>query len=128
MRDRLGRRVGGGRVLRREGRCENRGREEKTDGNRLYAGTLAPGVYSLTLRATGTNSSGQPVTRLLPFNVAIATASTTNEYVDILGWAVFRITSMDSNAVYGYAISGVYTDINDPALRRCQVARMAPWN
>ena len=94
----------------------------------VNAGTLAPGVYSLTLRATGTNSNGQPVTRLLPFNVAIATASTTNEYVDILGWAVFRITSLDSNAVYGYAISGVYTDMNDPALRRGQVARLAPWN
>ena len=94
----------------------------------INAGTLAPGVYSLTLRATGTNSSGQPVTRLLPFSVAIATASTTNDYVDILGWAVFRITSMDSNAVYGYAISGVYTDMNDPALRRGQVARLVPWN
>jgi hypothetical protein len=94
----------------------------------IDAGTLGPGVYSLTLRATGTNSSGQPVTRLLPFNVAIATASTTNEYVDILGWAVFRITSMDSNAVYGYAISGVYTDMNDPALRRGQVARLVPWD
>jgi hypothetical protein len=94
----------------------------------INAGTLAPGVYSLTLRVTGTNSNGQPVTRLLPFNVAIATASTTNEYVDILGWAVFRITSMDSNAVYGYAISGVYTDMNDPALRRGQVARLVPWS
>ncbi len=35
---------------------------------------------------------------------------------------------MDSNAVYGYAISGVYADMNDPALRRGQVARLVPWN
>ncbi|HEX7345526.1 MAG TPA: pilus assembly protein TadG-related protein [Candidatus Limnocylindrales bacterium] len=94
----------------------------------VNGGTLGPGVYQLTLRATGTNSAGQPVTRMLPFNIAIATASTSNEYVDILGFTTFRITSMDSNAVYGYAISGVYSDMNDPALRRGQVARLVPWN
>ena len=94
----------------------------------INGGTLGPGVYSLTLRVTGTNSGGQKVTRLVPISVAIATASTSNEYVDILGFATFRITSLDSNAVYGYAISGVYADMNDPALRRGQVARLAPWN
>jgi hypothetical protein len=94
----------------------------------INGGTLGPGVYSLTLRVTGTNSGGQPVTRVLPISVAIATASTTNEYVDILGFTTFRITSLDSNSVYGYAISGVYADMNDPALRRGQVARLVPWN
>ena len=94
----------------------------------VNGGTLGPGVYQLSLRVTGTNSAGQPVTRMMPFNVAIATASTSNEYVDILGFTTFRITSMDSNAVYGYAISGVYSDMNDPALRRGQVARLVPWN
>ena len=94
----------------------------------VNGGTLGPGVYSLTLRVTGTNGAGQPVTRLVPVTVAIATASTTNDYVDILGFTTFRITSMDSNAVYGYAISGVYTDMNDPALRRGQVARLVPWS
>ncbi|HET9755065.1 MAG TPA: pilus assembly protein TadG-related protein [Candidatus Limnocylindrales bacterium] len=94
----------------------------------VNGGTLGPGVYSLTLRVTGTNSAGQPVTRMVPITVAIATASTTNEYVDILGFTTFRITSLDSNAVYGYAISGVYADMNDPALRRGQVARLVPWN
>ena len=94
----------------------------------VNGGTLGPGVYQLSLRVTGTNSAGQPVTRMMPFNVAIATASTSNEYVDILGFTTFRITSIDSNAVYGYAISGVYSDMNDPALRRGQVARLVPWN
>jgi hypothetical protein len=94
----------------------------------VNGGSLGPGVYSLTLRVTGTNGSGQPVTRLVPITVAIATASTTNDYVDILGFTTFRITSMDSNAVYGYAISGVYADMNDPALRRGQVARLVPWD
>jgi Putative Flp pilus-assembly TadE/G-like len=94
----------------------------------VNGGTLGPGVYSLSLRVTGTNSAGQPVTRMVPITVAIATASTSNEYVDILGFTTFRITSVDSNAVYGYAISGVYADMNDPALRRGQVARLVPWN
>ena len=51
-----------------------------------------------------------------------------SEYVDIMGFAVFRITSIDSNSVYGYAISGVYADMNDSSLRRGQVARLVPWN
>jgi len=100
----------------------------------VNGGTLAPGVYSLTLRVTGTNSAGQVVTRQLPISVAIATASTTNEYVDILGFTTFRITcvptapSCPANSIFGYAISGVYADMNDPALRRGQVARLVPWN
>jgi Flp pilus assembly protein TadG len=97
-------------------------------------GTLAPDVYLLTLRVTGTNSAGQPVTRLVPITLTVATASTTTEYVDILGFATFRITctpntsGCPANAVLGYAISGTYADMNDPALRRGQVARLVPWN
>lgn len=94
----------------------------------VNGGTLGPGEYPLTIRATGTNSAGQTVTRLVPFVFDIATAGTTTEYVDIQGFAVFRITSADSNAIYGYAISDVYADTNDPALRRGQVARLVPWN
>jgi hypothetical protein len=94
----------------------------------VNGGSLGPGVYQLTLRVTGTNSGGQPVTRMVPITVAIATASTSNEYVDILGFTTFRISSADSNAIYGYAISGVYSDMNDPALRRGQVARLVPWS
>ena len=94
----------------------------------INSGTLSPGNYSLTMRVTGTNSTGQPVTRLVPITLSIATASTSNQYVDVLGFATFRITSMDANTVYGYAISGAYADMNDPALRRGQVARLVPWN
>jgi hypothetical protein len=94
----------------------------------VNGGTLGPGVYSLTLRVTGLNSQSQPVTRLVPITLTIATAATSNQYVDILGFATFRITSADSNVINGYAISGVYADMNDPALRRGQVARLVPWN
>ena len=37
------------------------------------------------------------------------------------------ITAVNSNSIDGYAISGVYADMNDPALRRGQIARLAPW-
>ena len=94
----------------------------------VNGGTLGPGEYPLTIRATGTNSAGQVVTRLIPFVYDIATAGTSSEYVDIMGFTVFRITSADSNSIYGYAISGSYADMNDPALRRGQVARLVPWN
>ncbi len=94
----------------------------------VNGGTLGPGEYPLTIRATGTNSAGQTVTRLVPFTYDIATAGTATEYVDIQGFAVFRITSADSNAINGYAISGVYSDMNAPELRRGQVARLVPWN
>lgn len=94
----------------------------------VNGGTLGPGEYPLTIRATGTNAAGEKVTRLVPFVFDVATAGTASEYVDIQGFAVFRVTSTDSNAIYGYAISGVYADMNDPALRRGQVARLVPWN
>lgn len=94
----------------------------------INGGSLGPGEYPLTIRATGTNSAGQPVTHLIPVMLDIATASTSSQYVDILGFAIFRITGVNSNSIDGYAISGVYLDQNDPALRRGQVARLVPWN
>jgi hypothetical protein len=57
-----------------------------------------------------------------------ATAGPSSEYVDSMGFAVLPITSIDSNSVYGDAISGVCADINDSSLRRGQVARLVPWN
>lgn len=93
----------------------------------VNGGTLGPGEYPLTVRATGTNQAGQVVTRQIPFVFDIATAGTSSEYVDIMGFAVFRITAVNSNSVDGYAISGVYADMRDPALLRGQVARLVPW-
>jgi hypothetical protein len=94
----------------------------------IDGGTLGPKVYPLTIRATGLNQSGDVVTHLVPINLSIATALSSTEYVDIQGFAVFRISSINSNNVMAYAITGVYKDMNDPALRRGQVARLVPWN
>jgi hypothetical protein len=94
----------------------------------VNAGTLAPGVYELTLAVTGNNGDGQKVTRLYPFTVAVATSSTQDEYIDIEGFAVFRITKITANEMEGYAISDVYASQNDPALRRGQTVRLIAWN
>lgn len=94
----------------------------------INGGSLGPGEYPLTIRATGTNSDGKTVTHQVPILLDIATAGTSNEYVDIQGFAVFRITAITSNDVDAYAISGVYADMNDPALSRGQTARLVPWS
>jgi Flp pilus assembly protein TadG len=94
----------------------------------INAGSLGPGEYPLTVRATGTNSAGQPVTHLYPITLDVATAGTSSNYVDIQGFTVFRITSIDSNDVFGYAITPVIPDMNDPRLSHGQVAKLVPWN
>ncbi len=91
------------------------------------AGSLDPGEYHLTLRATGTNLDGQKVTHLYPITLDVATASTSSDYVDIMGFAAFRITDVNANDVMGYAISPAYADMNDANLRRVLVPKLAPW-
>ncbi len=110
----------------------NRG-DTRTVTVSVNGGTLGPGEYPLTIRATGTNQAGQTVTRLIPFIFDIATGGTSNEYVDITGFAIFRITctpddpGCPANSVEGYAISGAYSDMNHPDLRRGQSVRLVPW-
>jgi uncharacterized membrane protein len=94
----------------------------------INTGTTAPGDYPIHLRATGTNSAGQQVTRLLELGLQVETSPPSVNYVDILGFAVFRVSSIGTNTVWGYAITGMATDPNDPQLLRGQVARLVPWN
>ena len=96
----------------------------------INTGTMAAGMYQFVIRATGTNSSGQPVTHLLPITVYVATSSAggNQEYVDIVGFAVMRVAGITSNSVTAYAISPVIADPTDSRLRRGQVARLSPWN
>ena len=98
----------------------------------INTGTMAPGIYTFTLRATGMNadSTSRKVTHLMQVtvNVGGSGSSGNQEYVDISGFAVMRIASMDSNTISAYAITSVYSDMNDAQLRRGQVARLVPWN
>jgi hypothetical protein len=97
----------------------------------INTGTMAPGRHRFVVRATGMNgdSTPRPVTHLLQLWIDVATGGSGNqEYVDIVGFAVMRITSLDSNTVSAYAITPVIADSNDSRLRRGQVARLVPWN
>jgi hypothetical protein len=98
----------------------------------INAGTAAPGQYDLVIRATGMNgdSPGRQVTHLLPIRLDVATASAggNQQYVDLSGFAVMRVVQGDSNTIQAYAITPVVADLNDPQLRRGQVARLVPWN
>jgi hypothetical protein len=95
----------------------------------INTGTMAPGRHRIVVRATGVNGDGHKVTHLLPLAVDVATGGGTNDdYVDIVGFAVMRIAEMDANTISAYAITPVIHDMNDPQLRRGQVARLVPWN
>ncbi|HET7676247.1 MAG TPA: pilus assembly protein TadG-related protein [Candidatus Limnocylindrales bacterium] len=97
----------------------------------INTGTMAPGAYRFIVRATGTNADSTPskVTHLLPLtvNVAPSGASGSDQYIDIVGFAVMRIATVDPNFVEAYAITPVVADMNDPSLRRGQTVRLLPW-
>jgi hypothetical protein len=88
---------------------------------------LGSGCYTFNVRGTGTNGAGQPVTHIWPVQVLVATAAGGGSYVDIIGFAAFEVTDVDANGFSGRAISSVYADSSDPALRRVQSARLMPW-
>jgi hypothetical protein len=95
----------------------------------INSGGIAPGNYVLVIRSSGTNRDGQPVTHLTPLTFHVATGSTSLNYVDIMGWAVFRIVGMQSpNFVSGYAITPLVQDPTDSRLRHGQVPKLVPWN
>ena len=88
---------------------------------------LAQGCYMFTLRARGTNGDGQPVTHLQLVRFTVATTTSSGQYVDIIGFTVFQIDTVTSNDILGHAVTGVYADPNNAALRRAQRARLVPW-
>ncbi len=88
---------------------------------------LNAGCYRFNVRATGTNGDNQPVTHLQPITFSVATSSSSGSYVDIIGFAVFKITWLDSNTIRGEAVTRAYADPNAQELRRAQQPRLVPW-
>lgn len=88
---------------------------------------LAPGCYRFNVRASGTNGDGQPVVHLLPVTFTVETEAAGGSYAEIIGFAVFEVTGIDANSIFGRAVTGVYADQNNQALRRAMHARLAPW-
>jgi hypothetical protein len=58
----------------------------------------------------------------------VAAAQGPSEYVDVIGFAVFEITDINSNSFSGRAITGIYANPDDLALRTAQRPRLIPWN
>jgi len=94
----------------------------------IQAGSLASGCYTFSLRAQGVNADGKPVVRIEHVQFTVAATTGPSEYVDVIGFAVFEITDIRSNAFSGRAITGIYADPNDLALRAAQRPRLIPWN
>lgn len=89
---------------------------------------LAAGCYLFAVRAQGINHDGQPVVRIVPVRFVVAATSGPNEYVDIIGFAVFEITEANNNEIWGQAITGIYADPTAEGLRTAQQPRLVPWN
>ncbi|MDQ4036576.1 MAG: Tad domain-containing protein [Chloroflexota bacterium] len=89
---------------------------------------LASGCYMFTVRARATNSVNQPVTRLATVTMYVASEPIEGEYVEIIGFAMFKVTYLDANTISGRAISPICADPNCAALRRVQRARLIPWS
>ncbi|HEX2765435.1 MAG TPA: pilus assembly protein TadG-related protein [Candidatus Limnocylindria bacterium] len=89
---------------------------------------LSQGCYMFTVRAHGTNGDGQPVTHLQRVRFTVATTTSSGQYVDIIGFAVFQVDTISSNSITGHAVSGISADPGDQNLRRAQRARLVPWS
>ncbi len=86
-------------------------------------------VYKGWVRMTGLDDvTNKRVTHLLEVTLEIGVVSGgATQYVDVLGYAVFQVTAINSNDVSGRAISGVYADPNDPAIAIGRKIGLVPW-
>ncbi|MEO7295754.1 MAG: pilus assembly protein TadG-related protein [Candidatus Limnocylindria bacterium] len=89
---------------------------------------LASGCYKFNVRARGVNGSSQPVTHLAVATIYVVEQPSEGEYVDIIGFAMFEVASIDANTITGRAISEICADPDCAALRRVQRARLIPWS
>ena len=86
-------------------------------------------AYKGWVRATGLDDvTNKRVTHLLQVSLEVGViAGGATQYADVLGFAVFEITAINSNDVTGHAVTGAYLDPNDPALAIGRKIRLVPW-
>ncbi|HEX9045070.1 MAG TPA: pilus assembly protein TadG-related protein [Candidatus Limnocylindrales bacterium] len=84
-------------------------------------------TYAVPLVMSGTNSSGQGIHHEVLFKVNASTATQNNNYIDISGFAAYRITAMDANTIWGQAVSPVAASASDPQLAAALRPRLVPW-
>lgn len=93
---------------------------------------VAGQTYTGWIRAFGTDTTppppGKKVTKVLKITTAVnVTSGGTTDFVDVIGYAVFEITAIDSNDVKGKAVSGTIANVNDPALALGKKLSLVPW-
>ena len=86
-------------------------------------------IYKGWVRETGLDDvTNKRVTHLLQITLDSAVVSGgATQYADVIGYAVFQVTNITSNEVYGKAITGSYADPNDPALAVGRKIGLVPW-
>lgn len=86
-------------------------------------------IYRGWVRETGLDDvTNKRVTHLLQITLEVAViAGGTTQYVDVLGYTVFKVTAITSNDVSGRAVSGIYADPNDMALSAGKKIGLVPW-
>ncbi len=96
----------------------------------VLTGTAQSGkVYKGWVRETGLDDvTNKRVTHLLELTLEVGIiAGGATQYADVLGFAVFEVTSINSNEVLGRAITGAYLDPNDEALAIGRKYGLVPW-
>lgn len=89
---------------------------------------VAGQTYTGWIRAFGTDTAGKKVTKVLKITTAVnATSGGATDFVDVIGYAVFEITAIDSNDVKGKAVSGTILNVNDAALALGKKISLVPW-
>jgi len=86
-------------------------------------------VYKGWVRETGLDDvTNKRVTHLMEVTLEVGViAGGATQYVDVLGYTVFKITSINSNDVNGRAVSGVYTNPDDIAVSAGKKIGLVPW-
>ncbi|HEV2250125.1 MAG TPA: pilus assembly protein TadG-related protein [Candidatus Limnocylindria bacterium] len=85
-------------------------------------------TYTGWVRGFGRDASGDPVNHVYPVTVTVNVVSGgVTSYVDVIGYAAFRITAITSNDVSGVAVSKTVYDPNDPLLAIAKKIRLVPW-
>jgi hypothetical protein len=85
-------------------------------------------TYTGWIRGFGRDSSNDPVNHLFQVTVTVGVnAGGVTNYVDVIGYAAFKITAINSNDVSGVAVSQAVYDPNDPLLAIAKKMRLVPW-
>ncbi len=88
---------------------------------------MADGAYRLLFRGSGNNFDGQTVRHVQELTITVGDTSSSGKYVNVQGYAVFKITYLDNNTVKARAVSGSASNPDDSSLALGKVFALVPW-